>query len=125
MSAYFVPVVYAILQLVTYFLVGYMLRIRNVYSMDFFNQLSRFVVRVALPLYYFVGVAGTDLASIRSSIIFPVSAVLLTIVSAAISAMVLAPIRGLGARTNGGSGWRSPRSATPASCRSSLSRSFR
>jgi len=74
MANYFVPVVFAVIQVVTMASFGYLLRAKNRLSGDFFNQLNEFLVRIALPLYYFTRVARTNIDDVVSSLFFPIAA---------------------------------------------------
>ena len=84
-----IPVLYAMLQLLTHFAIGLVLRRRNVFSQQFFAQTSRFVVRVALPIYYFVRLAVIDVEQIVSALFFPGAAIALTTAGFLLSAAVL------------------------------------
>lgn len=75
MATYFVPVFFAMIQVVTTAFFGYLLRSRNRLSIDFFNQLNEFIVRIALPLYYFTRVSHTNIEDVASSLFFPVAAI--------------------------------------------------
>lgn len=80
MISFIVPVMYAMLQLLTHFAIGFWLRRRNAFSVEFFAQLSRFVVRIVLPVYYFVRMATVDVDAIVAALFFPVAALVITTV---------------------------------------------
>ncbi|MFA6505028.1 MAG: AEC family transporter, partial [Treponemataceae bacterium] len=77
MVTYFLPVFFAIIQVVTMAFFGYILRAKNRLSIDFFNQLNEFLVKIALPLYYFTRVARTDIKDVAASLFFPVAALVI------------------------------------------------
>lgn len=85
MATYFLPVLFAVVQVFTMSFFGYVLRAKNRLSTDFFNQLNEFLVRIALPLYYFTRVARTDIADVASSLFFPLAAIVIIAVTAAVS----------------------------------------
>jgi predicted permease len=85
MTSYILPVLFAVIQVFTMSFFGYILRAKNRLGIDFFNQLNEFLVRIALPLYYFTRVARTDIRDVASSLFFPVAAVVLIAVTAGIS----------------------------------------
>ncbi len=89
MGSYAVPVIYAMLQLVTYFFIGFMLRKGNIFSRYFFVQLSRFVVRVALPVYFFIRMSMMDVSNITDALVFPLAALILTALGFALSIPLL------------------------------------
>ena len=69
-------VLLTMIQLVIPVLAGVLLRRRGSAGEDVFRAISRVVVAVTLPLYFFVRVARTDVAVILGAGIFPVAAVL-------------------------------------------------
>ncbi len=81
MTGYFVPVLFAVIQVVTMSFFGYILRARDRLGNDFFNQLNEFLVRIALPLYYFTRVARTDIRDVVSSLFFPAAAVVISLLT--------------------------------------------
>ncbi len=85
MIRYVVPVLYGMLQLITLFVIGFILRRRNVFSSDFFKDLSRLGTRVALPLYYFARLSSADIGALKSAFMFPLAAILLTTVGLSLS----------------------------------------
>jgi len=89
MSGLIIPVFYAMLQLVTYFVIGFALRRKKMFSSEFFRQTGRFVVRIALPTYYFVRLAVVDIGEIVSAAFFPAAAVVLMALTLGISAAVM------------------------------------
>ena len=82
MVVYFIPVLFAVIQVVTMSFFGYLLKANGRLGNDFFNQLNEFLVRIALPLYYFTRVARTDINDLSSSLFFPVAAVIITMITA-------------------------------------------
>ena len=89
MMMFVVPVLYAMLQLITHFAIGFALRRRNLFSPEFFMNTSRFVVRVALPVYYFVRLAVIDVDEILSALFFPFASLLITTTGFLLSAALL------------------------------------
>jgi predicted permease len=71
---YLLPVFYAVLQLVALIAVGFVARRIMLFSDQFFQELSRFVVRVALPLYFVVRVGKADLSSLGDAVAMPIAA---------------------------------------------------
>jgi len=84
-TAYFIPVLYAVIQLVTLTFIGYVLRARNRLSTEFFNQLNEFLARIAIPLYYFSKGARTNLSDVVSSLFFPVAAAVIAVATISLS----------------------------------------
>lgn len=89
MIRFALPVLYAMLQLITHFTIGFLLRRRNVFSSRFFVDISRFVVRVALPIYYFVRLAAIDVDQLLSALFFPLAALAITTTGFLLSVVVL------------------------------------
>ena len=85
MATYFLPVLFAVVQVFTMSFFGYMLRAKNRLGTDFFNQLNEFLVRIALPLYYFTRVARTDIKDVAASLFFPLAAIVIVAVTVAVS----------------------------------------
>lgn len=88
-----IPVFYAMLQLITYFLIGFGLRKRDSFSSQYFKITSRFVVRIALPIYYFVRLSETDIGEIGSALFFPIASFVLTALAFFISMGVMRAFR--------------------------------
>lgn len=63
-------------QIVTLSLIGYVLRRREIFSARFFAELSRFLVVIILPVFYFNRVSRTNVEDILSGLIFPLGAAL-------------------------------------------------
>ena len=74
MSNYFLPVFYVVLQLLIIIGIGFVVRKSGRWADNFFQGLSRLVVRVVLPFYFIVRVSQTDLSQIRVMLLMPVSA---------------------------------------------------
>ena len=83
--SYFIPVLYAVIQLVILTFIGYFLRSRNRLSTEFFNQLNEFLAQIAIPLYYFSKVSRTNINDILTSLLFPFAVIILVTVSLSIS----------------------------------------
>ena len=100
MSTYLLPVSYAVLQLIIVIAVGFIARRFGNWSDQFFGGLSRFVVRVALPLYFVARVGRTDLSSMSTLIPMPVAAVVLVFGALVVSwgLFALLPFRGANRR---------------------------
>lgn len=81
------------LQLITHFAIGFALRRRNVFRADFFVDISRFVVRVALPIYYFVRLAAIDVDQLLSALFFPFAALVITSIGFMLSVAILTLLR--------------------------------
>jgi malate permease and related proteins len=71
------PILYTTMQLGLLMGLGYILRRRAGFSEAFFSGLSRLVVNVALPLYFFVRMSRADLSVIRGAAVMPLLAVLI------------------------------------------------
>ena len=84
-TAYFIPVLYAVLQLVTLTFIGYILRSRNRLSTEFFNQLNEFLAQIAIPLYYLSKVSRTNINDVLSSLLFPFAAAIIAAVTLSLS----------------------------------------
>lgn len=84
-----IPVFYAMLQLITYFVIGFFLRKKQSFSAEYFKHTSRLVVRVAMPVYYFIRLALTDFDAILSAMFFPAASLILTFIACGISIAVM------------------------------------
>jgi predicted permease len=89
MTELILPVFYAILQLITFFVIGFFLRKKNLFQPEFFKQTSSFVVRIGLPIYYFVRMAMVDITQITSALFFPIASILLVFTTLMVSMMVM------------------------------------
>ncbi|MCF7944304.1 MAG: AEC family transporter [Spirochaetia bacterium] len=98
MSGLVIPVFYAMLKLITYFVVGFSLRRFNLFSSEFFRNTGRFVVRIALPFYYFVRLSAVNIDEILSALFFPAAAIILLLLTLGISAAVMS-VTGFQGRT--------------------------
>ena len=85
---YFLPVFYAILQLIAILGIGFLLRRRNFFSSEFFAKLGRLVIRVGLPLYFVANLRDTDVSSLRDSLVFPPIGVLMVALTVLVSSLV-------------------------------------
>lgn len=96
MGSYFVPVFYTMLQLIVLLAVGFALRKLDWLSTRFFQDLGRFMVRVALPVYFFVRLAQTRIADVRQGMVLPPIAAGVIILALAVSLLLvrLTPFRG-------------------------------
>jgi predicted permease len=79
-------VFYALLQLLFLSGLGFFLSRLRGWPRELFHGFNRFVATVALPVYFFTSFARTDLASLRSSWIFPLVAVVVLLLGLAFSA---------------------------------------
>lgn len=75
--SYFLPVIYTLLQLFALMLFGFGLAKSGRWPKEFFQQLSRLMVKFGLPFYFFANLCKTNAADVRQSLIFPVVAVML------------------------------------------------
>ncbi|MCK4516705.1 MAG: AEC family transporter, partial [Spirochaetaceae bacterium] len=93
---YFLPVFYVVLQLLIIMGIGFVVRRSGRWADNFFQGLSRLVVRVALPFYFIVRVSRTDLSQIRTMLLMPVSAVIVVGIGFVLSLILFAvlPFRG-------------------------------
>jgi predicted permease len=79
---------YALLQLLFLSGLGFFLSRLRGWPRELFHGFNRFVASVALPLSFFTSIARTDPASLRSSWIFPIAAVVLMLLGLAFSALL-------------------------------------
>ncbi|MFP4113008.1 MAG: AEC family transporter [Spirochaetota bacterium] len=100
MSAYLLPVFYAVLQLIILIAVGFLARRMGSWTDDFFRGLSRFVVRIALPLYFVGRVGRTDLSEFGQLLVMPVAAAAMVAFGLAVGRLLFAvlPFRGANRR---------------------------
>jgi predicted permease len=90
MANLIIPVLYAMLQLITFFVLGFFFRKKNIFSSQFFKDTSKFIVIVGLPLYYFVRMAVVDIEGLKVALFFPFISILLTLVTMVIAFFVMA-----------------------------------
>jgi malate permease and related proteins len=83
-----VPVLYTLLQLVVPAALGFTAGRRGSFSESFYRELSRMVVHIAFPLYFFSRIASTDPAAVREAILFPPAAVLIILSSLLFSGII-------------------------------------
>jgi predicted permease len=96
MSTYLLPVFYSVLQLIILIAVGFLTRRLGRWSDEFFAGLSRFVVRVALPLYFVTRVGRAELSEFRQALAMPIAALLVAAAGLILSLALFAvlPYRG-------------------------------
>ena len=70
------PVLYTVLQIVARAALGYALTRFWGWSHGFFQRLSRFLVNVVMPIYFFARISRTDLSDLRAGFFFPLVAML-------------------------------------------------
>lgn len=87
-GALFLPVIYTLLQILSIMLVGFVLAVSGRWGRSFFQQLSRFLVRVALPVHFFVKLSQITPDAIRGSLLFPGTAVVIIGLSIGCGALV-------------------------------------
>ncbi|MBA7483303.1 MAG: transporter [Spirochaeta sp.] len=68
------PSVYSLLQILALTGLGFLLSRYWGWSREFFGGLNRFLVKIVLPLYFFVKISQTDPADLRASLLFPLAA---------------------------------------------------
>ncbi len=88
MPGLILPGFYAVLQLLLLIAVGFITRRTGIWPDDFFTGLSRFVVRVALPLYFVARLSTTRLTDLEGILIMPIAALIITAVALVISILV-------------------------------------
>jgi predicted permease len=81
-------VFYALLQLLFLSGLGFFLSRLRGWPRELFRAFNRFVASVAMPLWFFTSIARTDPASLRTSWIFPIAAVVTLLLGLALSAPV-------------------------------------
>ncbi len=81
----FIPVFYTLLQLLFLLALGYYLARFRGWEGDFFKKLSRFIVKVALPIYFFVRISRTNLDDVKRGIFLPLLAIILTMIGLMVS----------------------------------------
>ena len=87
-SAYVLPVVYAVLQLILLIAIGFITRRSGKFDDAFFRSLSRFVIRVVLPIYFIVRVGQINLGDVGSLFVMPIAAVLVIALGLGISVLM-------------------------------------
>jgi malate permease and related proteins len=102
MSSYLLPVFYAVLQLIMLIAVGFVARRSGGWSDGFFTALSRFVVRVALPLYFVARVGRTDLSGLGQLVVMPIASIAMVAVAIGISYGLFALLPYTGANRRAG-----------------------
>lgn len=92
MFEYFVPVFYTMLHLIVPISLGFILKRFGTWPEGFFSSLSRFLVRIALPIYQFSIVSKTDYAELRKSWPFFAASFIAMALSIGISYMAVRPL---------------------------------
>lgn len=87
-TALFLPVLYTLLQLLSLMALGFVLARTGTWPKEFFQQLSRLMVRVALPINFFVKLSQTNTDDIRQSLLFPFLAICIISINIACAAFV-------------------------------------
>lgn len=72
----FLPVLYTVLQILALAALGFFLTRFWGWPHRFFRSLSRFLVNVVLPIYFFAKISRTDLSELRTGSFFPLAAML-------------------------------------------------
>jgi predicted permease len=90
MISYLLPGFYAVLQLLILIAVGFAARRIGTWTQEFFTGMARFVVKIALPLYFVVRVGATDLSDLGELILMPVAAAATVAVGLGLSVLVFA-----------------------------------
>ncbi|MDA3940503.1 MAG: AEC family transporter [Spirochaetia bacterium] len=85
---YFLPIFYTVLQLFALIAIGFFLKKFGDWSDSFFTSLSKFVVRISLPLYLFIKISSSDPQAIVRSPIFLLAAVVIMSAAAIVSIIV-------------------------------------
>lgn len=89
MFSLFLPVIYTLLQILSLMLLGFCLaKTGEWWSKQFFQLLSRLMVRVGLPIYFFTKLCQTNPDDIRTSLLFPGIAVCVVVVNFSCAALV-------------------------------------
>jgi predicted permease len=74
---YFLPVLNTLLQLFTLMAFGFLLTRFWGWSARFFHALSRFIVKIALPVYFFTRISVVEPETIREGTLFPLAALVI------------------------------------------------
>ncbi|MCG8570669.1 MAG: AEC family transporter [Spirochaetes bacterium] len=88
-----IPVIYTMLQIIIFILLGFILRRYFKWPADFFTYAGRLVMKVALPLYLFVKICRTNIADLQTSWIFFVLAIIVPFCSVMVSGIITFLIR--------------------------------
>ena len=93
---YVLPVFYAVLQLILLLGVGFAARRTRRFSDEFFKNLSRFVVRIALPLFFVARVGRADLSALTDALVMPLASIGIIALSLGLSLLffLVLPFRG-------------------------------
>ena len=74
---YFLPIFYTVLQLFALIAVGFFLKRFGGWEDSFFTNISKFVVRITLPIYLFIKISSSDPSAIGRSPLFLLAAVII------------------------------------------------
>ncbi len=85
---YFLPIFYTVLQLFALIAVGFFLKRFGGWEDIFFSSLSKFVVKIALPLYLFINISSSDPSEIVRSPMFLLAAIIIMGAGAIVSILV-------------------------------------
>ncbi len=93
---YFLPIFYTVLQLFSLIAIGFLLKKYGGWEDSFFTSLSKFVVRIALPLYLFIKISSSDTSVIARSPMFLLAAVIIIGTGALVSVLIFSflPFKG-------------------------------
>ena len=84
----FIPVLYSLLQLAGIVAIGVLAGRFGGWPKDFYRSLSRLIVQVAFPLYFFARIAKIDAAEIKGAFLFPLAAAVIIAAALAVSVLV-------------------------------------
>ena len=90
----FVPVLYSLLQLAGIVAIGIMAGRFGGWPRDFYRSLSRLIVQVAFPLYFFARISKVDAAEMTGAFLFPLAAMLIIVTALVVSVLVFRFIPG-------------------------------
>ncbi len=93
MIQYFLPVLMAMIQLVTLTVIGFILRKKKAFPRAFFAQTSTFLINIVLPVYYFVRVSRSNFADLIAGAVFPFAAAIILLISIVIAVFYLSLFR--------------------------------
>jgi len=82
---YFLPVFYTVLQLFSLIAIGFFLKRFGGWEDSFFTSVSRFVVRISLPLYLFIKISSSETSAVMHSPLFLLAAVIIIGLAALVS----------------------------------------
>lgn len=88
MGSIFISVVHTMLQIIVIMALGFFLRSTHILPQKFFENISKFLIKGALPIYLFSKVVEADRSILAGSWIFPIAAVCFLAVGVFISYIV-------------------------------------